>query len=80
MDANPIAWPRCCDGNAIDAIARPLAEIMDRLQTAKQNNLPRVLRGAAQRGAQHENQKTPGIESTPAEEVTQAADRDHRAD
>ena len=28
------------------------------------------MRGAAQRGAQHENQKTPGIESTPAEEVT----------
>src|SRR5690348_15143946 len=52
----------------------------DRLQAATQNNLPRVLRGAAQRGAQDEDQKTARIESPSPEEVTQAADRDHRAD
>src|SRR5512144_1192576 len=52
----------------------------DRLQAATQNNLPRVLRGAAQRGAQDKDQKTARIESPPAEEVTQAADRDHGTD
>ena len=52
----------------------------DRLQAATQNNLPRVLRGAAQRGAQDKDQKTARIESSSPEEVTQAADRDHGAD
>jgi hypothetical protein len=77
-----MALPRSLDGECERGYGAPVGgnhRAADGLQGAKQNNLRRRLRRAAESRADDKEQKAGSVKTPPAEKIAQAADRNDQA-